>query len=90
MNTTTTEVTSGADPEEEELKDECEDAQGILANFKRLPEFNQEKLPFAAAQIGNSFRNEILPRSVLIRVREFTMCKIEHFCYPQLKDHPKF
>ncbi|RUS79990.1 hypothetical protein EGW08_012255, partial [Elysia chlorotica] len=67
-----------------------ETAQGIFVNFKRLLEFNQGKLPFAAAQIGNSFRNEISPRSGLIRVREFTMAEIEHFCDPTLKDHPKF
>lgn len=67
-----------------------ETAQGIFVNFKRLLEFNQGRLPFAAAQIGNSFRNEISPRSGLIRVREFTMAEIEHFCDPSLKDHPKF
>lgn len=67
-----------------------ETAQGIFVNFKRLLEFNQGKLPFAAAQIGNSFRNEISPRSGLIRVREFTMAEIEHFCDPNNKDHPKF
>ncbi|XP_074658814.1 glycine--tRNA ligase-like [Tubulanus polymorphus] len=67
-----------------------ETAQGIFVNFKRLLEFNQGKLPFAAAQIGNSFRNEISPRSGLIRVREFTMAEIEHFCDPDEKDHPKF
>lgn len=67
-----------------------ETAQGIFVNFKRLLEFNQGKLPFAAAQIGNAFRNEISPRSGLIRVREFTMAEIEHFCDPTQKDHPKF
>ena len=67
-----------------------ETAQGIFVNFKRLLEFNQGKLPFAAAQIGNAFRNEISPRSGLIRVREFTMAEIEHFCDPNFKDHPKF
>jgi len=67
-----------------------ETAQGIFVNFKRLLEFNQGKLPFAAAQIGNSFRNEISPRSGLIRVREFTMAEIEHFCDPADKAHPKF
>ncbi len=46
-----------------------ETAQGIFVNFKRLLEFNQGRLPFAAAQIGNAFRNEISPRSGLIRVR---------------------
>lgn len=65
-----------------------ETAQGIFVNFKRLLEFNQGRLPFAAAQIGNSFRNEISPRSGLLRVREFTMCEIEHFC--DSKEHPKF
>uniref|UniRef100_A0A8W8MGW3 Glycine--tRNA ligase n=1 Tax=Magallana gigas TaxID=29159 RepID=A0A8W8MGW3_MAGGI len=67
-----------------------ETAQGIFVNFKRLLNFNQGKLPFAAAQIGNAFRNEISPRSGLLRVREFTMAEIEHFCDPNQKDHPKF
>ena len=67
-----------------------ETAQGIFVNFKRLLDFNQGKLPFAAAQIGNAFRNEISPRSGLIRVREFTMAEIEHFCDPTDKAHPKF
>uniref|UniRef100_A0A1L8DFH3 Glycine--tRNA ligase n=1 Tax=Nyssomyia neivai TaxID=330878 RepID=A0A1L8DFH3_9DIPT len=67
-----------------------ETAQGIFVNFKRLLEFNQGRLPFAAAQIGNAFRNEISPRSGLIRVREFTMAEIEHFCDPREKDHHKF
>ena len=52
---------------------------GIFVNYKRLLEFNQGRLPFAASQIGNAFRNEISPRSGLIRVREFTMAEIEHF-----------
>jgi len=67
-----------------------ETAQGIFVNFKRLLEFNNGRLPFAAAQIGAAFRNEISPRSGLIRVREFTMAEIEHFCDPEAKDHPKF
>uniref|UniRef100_A0A915HY75 Glycine--tRNA ligase n=1 Tax=Romanomermis culicivorax TaxID=13658 RepID=A0A915HY75_ROMCU len=67
-----------------------ETAQGIFVNFKRLLEFNQGRLPFAAAQIGNSFRNEISPRQGLIRVREFTMAEIEHFVDPTDKSHPKF
>ncbi|GAU98420.1 hypothetical protein RvY_09572 [Ramazzottius varieornatus] len=67
-----------------------ETAQGIFVNFKRLLEFNQGKLPFACAQIGNAYRNEISPRSGLLRVREFTMAEIEHFVDPTNKDHPKF
>ncbi len=41
----------------------------MFVNFKRLLEFNQGQLPFAAAQIVNAFRNEISPRSGLLRVR---------------------
>ncbi|ESO87782.1 hypothetical protein LOTGIDRAFT_145967 [Lottia gigantea] len=67
-----------------------ETAQGIFVNFKRLLAFNAGKLPFAGAQIGNAFRNEISPRSGLLRVREFTMAEIEHFCDPNDKSHPKF
>lgn len=67
-----------------------ETAQGIFVNFKRLLEYNGGKLPFAAAQIGNAYRNEIAPRSGLLRVREFTMAEIEHFVHPMQKNTPKF
>ena len=40
-----------------------ETAQGIFVNFRRLLEFNAQKMPFAAAQIGTGFRNEISPRA---------------------------
>lgn len=67
-----------------------ETAQGIFVNFKRLLEYNQGRLPFAAVQVGNAFRNEIAPKSGLLRVREFTMAEIEHFFDPTNKTHPKF
>lgn len=67
-----------------------ETAQGIFVNFKRLLEFNGGKLPFAAAQIGQAFRNEISPGSGLLRVREFTLAEIEHFVDPTDKSHHKF
>ena len=47
--------------------------------------YNGSKLPFAAAQIGQSYRNEIAPRQGLLRVREFTQAEIEHFCNPDQK-----
>ncbi|KAJ7365654.1 Glycine--tRNA ligase [Desmophyllum pertusum] len=67
-----------------------ETAQGIFVNFKRLLEANNGRLPFAAAQIGPAFRNEISPRAGLLRVREFTLAEIEHFVDPCDKSHPKF
>lgn len=63
-----------------------ETAQGIFVNFKRLLEFNNGRLPFAAAQIGKAFRNEISPRSGLLRVREFEMAEIEHFVHPEKRN----
>eukprot|EP00899_Mesostigma_viride_P021088 jgi/Mesvir1/28981/Mv17754-RA.1 len=67
-----------------------ETAQGIFVNFRDLLYYNGSKLPFAVAQIGQAFRNEISPRAGLLRVREFTMAEIEHFLHPQRKNHPKF
>ncbi|CAD7695721.1 unnamed protein product [Ostreobium quekettii] len=67
-----------------------ETAQNIFVNFRDLLYYNGGKLPFAAAQIGQSFRNEISPRAGLLRVREFTQAEIEHFLNPSDKNHPKF
>lgn len=67
-----------------------ETAQGLFVNFRRLLDFNQQRMPFAAAQIGIGFRNEIAPRNGLLRVREFCLAEIEHFVHPEKKDHPKF
>ncbi|RSH95146.1 Glycine--tRNA ligase 1, mitochondrial [Saitozyma podzolica] len=67
-----------------------ETAQGHFVNFARLLEFNNGKVPFASAQIGRSFRNEIAPRQGLLRVREFTMAEIEHYVDPLDKVHPRF
>jgi glycyl-tRNA synthetase len=62
----------------------------MFVNFGRLLEYNGGKLPFAAAQIGPAYRNEIAPRSGLLRVREFTLAEIEHFVNPLDKSHEKF
>ncbi|OJA20691.1 hypothetical protein AZE42_06035 [Rhizopogon vesiculosus] len=67
-----------------------ETAQGHFLNFSRLLDFNNGRVPFASAQVGRSFRNEISPRAGLLRVREFTMGEIEHFVDPEDKSHSKF
>jgi glycyl-tRNA synthetase len=67
-----------------------ETAQGIFINFNRLLDCNYGKMPFAAAQIGQAYRNEIAPRNGLLRVREFCQAEIEHFVHPEMMDHPKF
>merc|ERR1719272_903393 len=67
-----------------------ETAQGIFLAFPRLYEFNNRRLPFAGAQIGLAFRNEISPRNGLLRVREFQMAEIEHFLDPLDKSCKSF
>jgi len=67
-----------------------ETAQGQFLNFNKLLEFNNARMPFASASIGKSFRNEISPRSGLLRVREFLMAEIEHFVDPKEKSHARF
>ncbi|GIX63947.1 glycine-tRNA ligase, putative [Babesia caballi] len=67
-----------------------ETAQGIFVNFNRLLESNGGKMPFAAAQIGLGFRNEISPRNGLLRVREFLMAEVEYFVHPEKKTHTRY
>jgi glycyl-tRNA synthetase len=67
-----------------------ETAQGQFVNFRKLLECNNDRMPFASAMIGKSFRNEISPRSGLLRVREFLMAEIEHYVHPERKQHVRF
>lgn len=68
-----------------------ETAQGQFLSFQKLLEFCDSQLPMASASIGYSFRNELSPRSGLLRVREFLMAEVEHFVDPESgKKHPKF
>tara|TARA_B100000945_G_scaffold143418_2_gene114722 strand:- start:399 stop:2057 length:1659 start_codon:yes stop_codon:yes gene_type:complete len=59
-----------------------ETAQSIFLAFPWLLRQNRGKMPFAGAQIGRSFRNEISPRQGPIRMREFTQMEVEHFFLP--------
>ncbi len=67
-----------------------ETAQGQFLNFKKLLEYNQGSMPFASASVGKSYRNEISPRTGLLRVREFLMAEVEHYVDPDKKQHPRF
>ncbi len=59
-----------------------ETAQGMFVNFKNICDSSRVKLPFGAAQIGKSFRNEITPRNFTFRSREFEQMEMEFFCHP--------
>ena len=65
-----------------------ETAQGIFVEFPRLKEYARGQLPFAVAQVGTAWRNEISPRRSLVRVREFTQAELEHFVDPESDDPP--
>ncbi|KAI1192863.1 glycyl-tRNA synthetase 1 [Nemania serpens] len=67
-----------------------ETAQGQFLNFRKLLDYNQGSMPFASASIGKSYRNEISPRSGLLRVREFLMAEIEHYVDPEKKAHERY
>ncbi|MEM1666893.1 MAG: glycine--tRNA ligase [Nitrososphaerota archaeon] len=74
--------------------DECylrpETCQSIFVDFLRIYKTMRKKLPFAIAQYGKSFRNEISPRQSLIRLREFYQAEIEVFFNPKkANDLPK-
>ncbi|KAI0393430.1 glycyl-tRNA synthetase 1 [Xylariaceae sp. FL0594] len=59
-----------------------ETAQGQFLNFRKLLEYHGGAMPFASASVGKAYRNEIAPRSGLLRVREFLMAEIEHYVDP--------
>lgn len=59
-----------------------ETAQGIFVNFKNVLETQRKKLPFGIAQIGKAFRNEITPKNLLYRIREFEQMELEYFVKP--------
>jgi glycyl-tRNA synthetase len=59
-----------------------ETAQGIFINFKNVYSTCRRKPPFGIAQIGKSFRNEIMARQFVFRTREFEQMEMEFFCEP--------
>ncbi|MCD6312401.1 MAG: glycine--tRNA ligase [Thaumarchaeota archaeon] len=67
-----------------------ETCQNIFIDFMRIYKTMRRKLPFAIAQYGKSFRNEISPRQGLLRMREFYQAEIEVFFNPdRANDFPK-
>ena len=60
-----------------------ETCQNIFIDFLRIYKTMRKNLPFAIAQVGKSFRNEISPRQGLLRMREFYQAEIEVFFNPK-------
>lgn len=59
-----------------------ETAQGIFVNFLNVQKTTRQKLPFGIAQIGKAFRNEIVARQFIFRMREFEQMEMQYFIKP--------
>ena len=59
-----------------------ETAQGIFVNFLNVQKVSRKKTPFGIAQIGKAFRNEIVARQFIFRMREFEQMEMQFFVRP--------
>ena len=59
-----------------------ETAQGIFVNFLNVQKTARQKVPFGIAQIGKAFRNEIVARQFIFRMREFEQMEMQYFVRP--------
>ncbi|MBO5710873.1 MAG: glycine--tRNA ligase, partial [Rikenellaceae bacterium] len=59
-----------------------ETAQGIFVNFLNVQKSGRMKIPFGIAQMGKAFRNEIVARQFIFRMREFEQMEMQFFVQP--------
>jgi glycyl-tRNA synthetase len=59
-----------------------ETAQGIFVNFSQVQKSGRMKIPFGIAQTGKAFRNEIVARQFVFRMREFEQMEMQYFVRP--------
>ncbi len=59
-----------------------ETAQGIFVNYLNVQKTGRMKIPFGIAQIGKAFRNEIVARQFIFRMREFEQMEMQFFIRP--------
>src|SRR4051795_8223008 len=59
-----------------------ETAQGIFVNFLNVQKTSRMRVPFGIAQIGKAFRNEIVARQFIFRMREFEQMEMQFFIRP--------
>ena len=63
-----------------------ETAQGIFVNFLNVQKTGRMKIPFGIAQTGKAFRNEIVARQFIFRMREFEQMEMQYFVRPGSED----
>lgn len=78
FNTKMGSVTEGAN----EIYLRPETAQGIFVNYLNVQKTGRMKIPFGIAQIGKAFRNEIVARQFIFRMREFEQMEMQFFVKP--------
>jgi glycyl-tRNA synthetase len=59
-----------------------ETAQGIFVNFLNVQKSGRMRIPFGIAQIGKAFRNEVIARQFILRMREFEQMELQFFVRP--------
>jgi glycyl-tRNA synthetase len=64
-----------------------ETAQGIFVNFLNVQKTGRMKIPFGIAQVGKAFRNEIVARQFIFRMREFEQMEMQFFIRPGSQKH---
>lgn len=64
-----------------------ETAQGIFVNFLNVQKTGRMKIPFGIAQTGKAFRNEIIARQFIMRMREFEQMEMQFFVRPGTQKH---
>jgi len=67
-----------------------ETTQSSVLDFPQVYRTQRAKLPVKIAQIGRSFRNEISPRNIFIRMREFSMAELQIFFNPEKTDYEDY
>jgi glycyl-tRNA synthetase len=74
--------TASADESDNKIYLRPETAQGIFVNFLNVQKTGRMKIPFGIAQIGKAFRNEIVARQFIFRMREFEQMEMQFFIRP--------
>jgi glycyl-tRNA synthetase len=73
-------VSSGEDDDAVYLRPET--AQGIFVNYKNVMDTSRQQIPFGIAQVGKAFRNEVVARQFVFRMREFEQMEMQYFVQP--------
>lgn len=74
-------------PEDNKVYLRPETAQGIFVNFLNVQKTGRMKIPFGIAQTGKAFRNEIVARGFIFRMREFEQMEMQFFVRPGTQKH---